>query len=156
VIERSIVAGIVWSGDGERILIARRHLEDEHGGLWEFPGGRVEEGERLEEALTRELKEELGITVEVLAPLVRIKHTYPESRIALHAFHCRHISGNPSAIDCADWAWVSISELLSYRFSPPDSRVIPLIKPLERDLQGKTEADHPPERINLDQKDRGI
>jgi len=143
VIEHKVVAGIVWDSERERILIAKRRGSDEHGGAWEFPGGRVEEGERLEEALTRELKEELGITVEVLAPLVRVKHTYPGSRIALHAFYCHHISGTPSAIDCADWAWVAISELNAYRFSPPDLRIIPLIKPLERDLQGKTEADHP-------------
>jgi len=72
VIERKVVAGIVWDSEGKRILIAKRRATDEHGGAWEFPGGRVEEGESPEGALTRELNEELGILVEVLAPLARV------------------------------------------------------------------------------------
>jgi len=148
--ELEVVAGIVWDKTGGRVLITRRNPDDEEGGSWEFPGGSVEEGEGLEVALARELKEELGIAVEVLGRLATVKHAYPASRIVLHAFHCRHAGGEPAAIDCAEWRWVPLDDLPSYRLSPPDRRMIPLIRPLERDLEGQSEADHPPERIDLD------
>ena len=155
-IKKRVVAGIVWDRKGERILIAKRRIDDEHGGVWEFPGGGVEEGERLEEALVRELEEELGITAEVISPLPKVLHTDPGSRIVLHPFLCRHLRGEPTPIDCAEWTWIPLGELTTYRLSPPDRRIVPLIKPLERHLEGDPEAEHPSERVDLNEKDGGI
>lgn len=129
-----VVAGIVWDREGKRILIARRRPGDEHGGAWEFPGGRVKEGESEEEALVRELEEELGIRVEVIAPLTTVRHEYPGAPIALHAFICRHRNGEPQPIECAAWRWVPLDGLAAERLSPPDRKILPLIEPLEGDL----------------------
>jgi A/G-specific adenine glycosylase len=123
-----VVGGIVWDGEplapGARHLIAKRKADDMLGGLWEFPGGRVEEGETREEALVRELREELAIDVEVIAPFVQIDHAYTHFRITLYTYHCRHIGGDPRAIDCADWAWIRPDELDAYAFPTADRKIL--------------------------------
>jgi A/G-specific adenine glycosylase len=123
-----VVGGIVWDGEplapGARHLIAKRKADDMLGGLWEFPGGRVEEGETHEEALVRELREELGIAVEVIAPFVQIDHAYTHFRITLRTYHCRHVGGEPRAIDCADWTWVRPDELDDYAFPTADRKIL--------------------------------
>jgi len=123
-----VVGGIVWDGEplapGARHLIAKRKADDMLGGLWEFPGGRVEEGETREEALVRELREELAIDIEVIAPFVQIDHAYTHFRITLYTYHCRHIGGDPRAIDCADWAWIRPDELDNYAFPTADRRIL--------------------------------
>ena len=129
-----IVGGIVWDGEpfapGARHLIAKRNADDMLGGLWEFPGGRVEEGETFEEALVRELREELGIDVEVVSPFVGIDHAYTHFRITLHTYHCRHVGGEPRAIDCADWAWIRTDELDAYAFPTADRRILDALRAL--------------------------
>jgi mutator protein MutT len=94
------------------------------GGLWEFPGGRVEPGESREEALARELREELGIDVEVGALLTDFDHAYTHFRMVLYVYHCRLRSGTPRAIDCAAWAWIGPRELSRYAMSAADRRVV--------------------------------
>lgn len=122
-----VTAGMVWdrtSSPQARVLIARRRDNDAHGGLWEFPGGGQEPGESLEECLVRELKEELGIEVAVQGPFITVEHSYPDFRISLHTFHCQIVRGEPQAIDCAEWRWVTIDELNSYSFSAADKSVV--------------------------------
>ena len=127
-----IVSGIVWDGEplapGARHLIAKRKADDMLGGLWEFPGGRVEEGETHEEALVRELREELAIDVEVIAPFVQIDHAYTHFRITLYTYHCRHDGGDPRAIDCADWAWIRPDELDAYAFPTADRKILDALR----------------------------
>ena len=129
-----VVGGIVWDGEpfapGARHLIAKRNAGDMLGGLWEFPGGRVEEGETHEEALVRELREELGIDVVVIAPFIRIEHAYTHFRITLHTYHCRHVGGEPRAIDCADWAWIRTDELEKYAFPTADRKILAALRAL--------------------------
>jgi A/G-specific adenine glycosylase len=122
-----VVAGVVWRGEpleaGSPFLIAQRKAGDMLGGLWEFPGGRVEPGEEKEEALARELLEELGIIVGVGALLMVVEHAYTHFRMSLHVYHGRLESGWPRAIDCAAWAWIGPEDLDRYPLSTADRAI---------------------------------
>ncbi|UCF10407.1 MAG: A/G-specific adenine glycosylase [Candidatus Bipolaricaulota bacterium] len=123
-----VVAGIVWDREpqesGAKLLIAKRHEDDMLGGLWEFPGGRIEDGESHEEALARELCEELGIEVEIGECFMELDHAYTHFRVSLYVYECRHTHGRPRAIDCADWAWVLPEDLDGYAFPVADRRIL--------------------------------
>jgi len=121
-------AGIIWDKEpfssDAKLLIAKRKADDMLGGLWEFPGGRVEDGESHEEALIRELREELAIEVEVIEPFLQVDHAYTHFRVTLHFFHCRHTGGEPVAIECDEWRWVGVSELDRFAFPTADRKVL--------------------------------
>jgi 8-oxo-dGTP diphosphatase len=113
-----VVTAAVIEREG-RILIARRR--DGHlAGWWEFPGGKVEPGEGLAECLIRELWEELGIQVEVLAPLTLVEHVYPGKKVRLHAFRCRWLGGEPKTNEHDRIAWVLPEELGAFSLAPAD------------------------------------
>lgn len=114
------VALIEQSG---RYLISQRLAQDSFGGLWEFPGGTVNPGETLEECVAREVQEELGIAVAVGEKLQVVEYEHPQRAIRLHCFSCRIVSGEPQAIECAAWRWVSTRDLAGYEF-PPASRAL--------------------------------
>ncbi len=116
-----VTAGVIWR-DG-RVLLAQRRPEGLLGGLWEFPGGKQEAGETLEDCLRRELGEELGIEIEVGPPLMTLAHAYSHFRITLHVFTCRHLSGEPQALGCAAWRWVTPDELAGYAMAATDRRI---------------------------------
>ena len=120
-----VVAGIIWhkAGDG-RFLIGQRPLDGLLGGLWEFPGGKQEAGETLEEALAREIMEELGMVIKVGEFQTLVKHAYTHFRITLHAFHAQHKSGDPQHIGVADHAWVTLADLERYAFAVTDRKII--------------------------------
>lgn len=118
-----VTAGVIWRPDG-RFLIAQRPLDGLLGGLWEFPGGKQESGESLAETLRREIAEELAIDIEVGPFITVVKHAYTHFRITLHAFHARHLSGQPQHIGVADHAWVKLEELGAYAFAVTDNRII--------------------------------
>ncbi len=122
-----VTAGVVWNAEG-RILLAQRPLKGLLGGLWEFPGGKVEPGETLEACLRRELKEELDIEVEVGRLVGTVEHAYSHFRITLHAFHCRLKAGSPKAIGVADWRWVRLEEIRQYPLSRADVKVLELLE----------------------------
>jgi 8-oxo-dGTP diphosphatase len=114
-----VVAAVIRREDGA-ILLARRHPRSRHGGLWEFPGGKVEEGETLEIALAREIREELGVDVAVGVELTRVTHEYPHATILLVAHDCRILTGEPRPLDCWEVAWVSPPDLLTYPMPEAD------------------------------------
>jgi len=116
-----VTAGVIWR-DG-RVLLAQRRPEGLLGGLWEFPGGKQEAGETLEDCLRRELREELGIEVEIGPQLMTLAHAYSHFRITLHVFTCRHTSGEPQAMGCAAWRWVAPDELASYAMAATDRQI---------------------------------
>lgn len=117
------VAAAVTVGQDGRVLVAQRNASDMLGGLWEFPGGKREEGETLPECLAREMQEELDVAVEVGEPLTVVKHAYTHFRITLHAFRCRIIAGEPRCLDCAAFRWASLPELDALPMSVADRKI---------------------------------
>jgi A/G-specific adenine glycosylase len=131
----AVTCGLIRNPAGE-LLIARRRDNDLLGGLWEFPGGKAEAGERLEDCLARELREELGITVEVGPFFVQVRHAYSHFRITLHAFDCVFdpAGGEPTCHECAEWRWVSPNQLETFAFSKADRKIIAELKERPRRL----------------------
>jgi A/G-specific adenine glycosylase len=122
-----VTAAVIRRGDG-RLLIAQRKLTAMLGGLWEFPGGKRQDGETLPVCLRREVREELGIEIEVGRQLTTIRHSYTHFRISLHVFECHYLDGQPQALDCADWRWVRMGELAGFAFPVTDQKIIALLK----------------------------
>lgn len=122
-----IAVGTVWDREG-RVLVARRPPEGLLGGLWEFPGGKIEDGETPEAALRRELREEMEIEVEVLGLLGRVEHAYSHFRITLHAHHARHVRGEPTPRAATDWAWARPGELDGLAFPAANVRLLDRIR----------------------------
>lgn len=122
-----VAAGVIWREDG-RFLIARRPLEGLLGGLWEFPGGKQDPGETLAETLAREIREELALEIAVGRRLVSVKHAYTHFRITLHAFHARHVAGQPQHLGVADHAWVTLDEVDRYAFAVTDQKIIEALR----------------------------
>jgi 8-oxo-dGTP diphosphatase len=124
-----IVVAAAIIQQGEAFLLSRRKQESDMGGLWEFPGGKKEPGETLENCLRREVKEELGVEISEPQPFYFLRYPYLEKEVELHFFTCTIMRGHPQALDCAEIAWVHKDELVFYEFPPAD---IPI---LERILQ---------------------
>jgi 8-oxo-dGTP diphosphatase len=113
------VTAAIWIENG-RVLIARRRPGSSQAGLWEFPGGKVQADESLEQCLKREVQEELDVRVEVGEFFGESIYTYPDKTIRLMAYRVRSASGQPVANDHAELAWVKIADLDHYRFCPAD------------------------------------
>jgi 8-oxo-dGTP diphosphatase len=120
-----VAACALVDADG-RVLLAQRPAGKAMAGLWEFPGGKIETGERPEETLIRELKEELGITVReaCLAPLTFASHTYPDFHLLMPLYVCRRWEGTAIATEGQQLAWVKPNRLREYEMPPAD---VPLI-----------------------------
>jgi len=117
-----VCAGIIMNGG--RFLITRRPSEGLLGGLWEFPGGKQEDGETLEACLLREIREELDLEIWVGPAFMSVRHAYSHFRITLHAFLCRVRKGSPKKIGCADLRWVRPDELDAFPFPRADRKII--------------------------------
>lgn len=120
-----VTAGLIRNEAGA-LLIAKRPEDKLLGGLWEFPGGKQDEGESLPDCLARELREELAISVEVGGFFIKVDHAFTHFKITLHAFECRYLpeGGEPQALECAAWAWVDEAELGQYAFGAADRQII--------------------------------
>lgn len=112
-----------------RILIARRKEGKSHGGYWEFPGGKIEEGEAPENSLIRELKEEMQIDIEVKGYFAENIHDYGNQKIRLMAFWGEIIGGTINLKDHDRFEWVLPTDLHKYTFSPAD---VPFVEALEK------------------------
>ena len=106
-----------------RILLAQRREEDHCGLLWEFPGGKVEEGEDPRQALRRELEEELGIEAEASDILEAAFHVYPEYPVLLLAYRCRIRKGLPKPLGCRDLRWVDLEAVEQFSMPPADEPI---------------------------------
>jgi 8-oxo-dGTP diphosphatase len=129
-----VAACALIDADG-RVLIAQRPQGKPMAGLWEFPGGKVENGERPEQTLIRELKEELGIVVNeaCLAPLAFASHAYPDFHLLMPLYVCRRWEGTVTATEGQQLAWVRPNRLRDYEMPPAD---VPLVSHLMTLLQG--------------------
>jgi 8-oxo-dGTP diphosphatase len=126
-----VVAVALIDADG-RILLAQRPEGKLLAGLWEFPGGKIETGERPEETLIRELDEELGITVKelCLAPLTFASHAYENFHLLMPLYVCRRWEGTPTPREGQGLAWVSPNRLRDYPMPPADEPLIPVLQDL--------------------------
>jgi len=109
-----------------RVLIAQRPPGKAMAGLWEFPGGKIEDGERPEQTLIRELNEELGITVSepCLAPLTFASHSYPDFHLLMPLYVCRRWEGTVTAREAPRLAWVRPNRLRDYAMPPADEPLV--------------------------------
>ena len=123
-----VAACALIDADG-RVLIAQRPAHKSMAGLWEFPGGKLEAGERPEQALIRELREELGITVkeDCLAPFTFASHSYPEFHLLMPLYVCRKWEGFPCLHHHQALKWVFPRDLNRYPMPPADLPLIPML-----------------------------
>jgi len=123
-----VVAAVIVRGG--KVLLTQR-LENSHLALhWEFPGGKVEEGENPPGALRRELEEELGVTAEVGAPFAFNWHDYGEKRVLLLAYSARIVSGEPAPIGCRDLGWFGRAEITALLLPPADGPILDRLMPI--------------------------
>lgn len=120
---KKIGVAVIWNPSGQ-ILIDRRKIGGTMGGLWEFPGGKIEPGETVEQCIVREIREELAIEITVGEHLISIDHTYPTFDLTLIVHHCQHISGVPQPIESDEILWVNISDLDNYEFPTANQAII--------------------------------
>jgi 8-oxo-dGTP diphosphatase len=123
-----VAACALIDADG-RVLLTRRPAGKPMAGLWEFPGGKIEAGERPEDTLIRELAEELGIVVreDCLAPLTFASHAYEEFHLLMPLYVCRRWDGIVEAREAQDIVWVRPQRLKDYPMPPADAPLIPHI-----------------------------
>jgi A/G-specific adenine glycosylase len=116
------VTAAVMCRDG-KILLAKRPSKGLLGGMWEFPGGKVEKGESLEACLAREIREELGAEIHVGEAFGIYRHAYTHFRITLHAFLCELTGGEPKPVEAAGLAWVTPVDLGNYPMGKVDRQI---------------------------------
>lgn len=122
-----VAAGVLVDRAG-RVLLARRHADTHQGGLWEFPGGKLEPGETVSNALIRELQEELGIQVTNQRPLIRVYHAYADCRVLLDVYRVTAWLGKVTAMEGQPLVWVDREDLEDYPMPEAD---VPLIKAIQ-------------------------
>ncbi|MCP9340649.1 Nudix family hydrolase [Stutzerimonas xanthomarina] len=118
-----VAAGVIRGGAGH-VLIAKRPVDKHQGGLWEFPGGKVEPGETAEGALARELAEELGIAVNAARPLIQVRHDYPDKQVLLDVWEVLEFDGEPHGAEGQPLAWVTAEDLPRYEFPAANRPII--------------------------------
>lgn len=121
-----VVAALIW--DGPRFMICQRPAHKARGLLWEFVGGKTEPGETMEEALIRECREELDITVSVGDIFTQVIHEYPDIHIRLTLFHCTIAEGTPKLLEHHDLIWILPQQIPEFDFCPADKDILALIR----------------------------
>src|SRR5690606_25115940 len=119
--------GVICNAEG-KILIAKRPESAHQGGLWEFPGGKVDSGESIEQAVARELCEELDIQVLASEPLIQIRHHYPDKSVLLDVRRITQFSGEPRGNEGQPIQWVDVAQLDQFEFPAANRPIITAIK----------------------------
>ena len=117
-----VVAALIW--DGSRFLICQRPAHKARGLLWEFVGGKVEPGESKEDALIRECREELAVTISVDKVFMEVDHVYPDLNVHLTLFNAAIIEGTPQMLEHNDIQWIKVDEIPQYEFCPADKEIL--------------------------------
>lgn len=123
---KEVVAALIWRGN--RFMICRRPEGKARAGLWEFVGGKAEQGETLAEALVRECHEEIGVTVAVGDVYMTVTHDYPDLSVHLTLFRAEIVQGEPAPLEHQAIAWITASEIDDYDFCPADVEIIARLK----------------------------
>lgn len=121
-----VVAALIWRGD--RFLICRRPPHKARGGLWEFVGGKVEPGETPREALVRECREELDVTVAAGEMFMEVVHEYPDLTVHLTLFHAEITQGEPRLLEHMAMKWITAGEIGQFDFCPADTEILEKLK----------------------------
>ena len=121
-----VVAALIW--DGDRFMICQRPAHKARGLLWEFVGGKVEPGETRQQALIRECREELGITVSPGDVFMEVTHTYPDLTVHLTLFSATIADGTPQKLEHNDIRWIGVEDIDSYDFCPADRVILEKLK----------------------------
>lgn len=118
-----VVAAVISDREG-RLLIAKRPQHKHQGGLWEFPGGKQEQGEAAETALKRELQEELGISIRDFEPFIQVSHDYRDKEVFLDIWRVTGFSGEAHGREDQEVRWVTLDEINEYRFPAANQAII--------------------------------
>ncbi len=121
-----VVAALIWRED--KFLICQRPANKARGLLWEFVGGKIEKGETKEQALIRECREELAITVEPHEIFTQVTHEYPDITVHLTLFNCGILQGQPQLLEHNDLKWITPAEIPNYNFCPADVEILKKLK----------------------------
>ena len=124
--EYHIAVGVIWKGG--RVLITRRKPEGLLGGLWEFPGGKIKNGETSQAACAREIKEEVNLLVEPNERIARIRHAYTHFKIVMDVFQCAYGKGRVYLRGPVDFRWIRLRDMEKFPFPGANRKFIPLIK----------------------------
>lgn len=122
-----VAVGVILDADS-RILITRRHDDAHQGGLWEFPGGKVEPGESVAHALARELREELGIAIGPIHALTEVRHDYGDKAVWLDVHVVESFEGEARGLEGQPLAWVTAEELPVYRFPAANVPIVAAVR----------------------------
>lgn len=119
-----VAVAIVWQASGQRVLVCQRKSDTVLGGYWEFPGGKCHVDETLEQCALREVEEEVGLRVQIVARLRPIEHAYPHAYVVLTPFICRETGGMLQPLAVAEARWIPPEEILTYRFPPANAELL--------------------------------
>ena len=117
-----VVAALIW--DKDKFMICQRPAHKARGLLWEFVGGKVEPGETQEQALSRECREELAVTLSVGDVFMDVVHEYPDLTVHLTLFNATIAEGEPQKLEHNDIKWITPSEIQNYDFCPADEEIL--------------------------------
>lgn len=124
-----VAVGVILDAD-KRILLSRRAAQAHQGGLWEFPGGKVEAAESVQVALARELFEELGIQIGAISPLLKVEHDYSDKSVMLDVWVVPEFTGVPKGCEGQPLVWVAVEDLESYPFPEANIPIVDAVKSL--------------------------
>ena len=133
-----VVAALIW--ENGRFMICRRPAHKARGGLWEFVGGKVEPGETGPQALARECREELDITLSVGDVYMQVTHVYPDITVRLTLYHAAIAGGEPRLLEHTDLRWITPAEIPAYDFCPADEEILAKLRSGNRETAASLNA----------------